>query len=49
MNLPVHTEIAPSGTLVERLSQEIFVVKKDLKDALLRKIIAQYAERMEKE
>ncbi|MFH1858555.1 MAG: DEAD/DEAH box helicase [Candidatus Omnitrophota bacterium] len=42
MHLPVHTEIAPSGTAPEKVSQEIFVVKKDLKGTLLGKLLRQY-------
>jgi len=42
MHLPVRTEIAPSGTAAEGVSHELFVVKKDLKDLLLGKILKQY-------
>ena len=42
MRLPVRTEIAPPGTAPERISQEMFVVKKELKEALLGKILKQY-------
>jgi ATP-dependent RNA helicase RhlE len=42
MHLPVHTEIAPSGTAAEGVSHEVFVVKKDVKDLLLGKILKQY-------
>ena len=42
MHLPVHTEIAPSGTAAEGVSHEVFVVKKDLKDLLLGKLLRQY-------
>jgi len=42
MRLPVFTEIAPSGTAAEKVSQELFVVKKDSKNALLGKLLLQY-------
>ncbi len=42
MKLPVNIEIAPSGTLVEKLTQELFIVKKENKNELLRKLLTQY-------
>jgi ATP-dependent RNA helicase RhlE len=42
MKLPVSIEIAPSGTLAERLTQELFVVRRENKRQLLSKILAQY-------
>ncbi|MFH1368840.1 MAG: DEAD/DEAH box helicase [Elusimicrobiota bacterium] len=42
MKLPVRTEIAPSGTMAEGVSQEIFVVQKESKGKLLGKILDQY-------
>ncbi len=42
MQLPIRTEIAPAGTAAEKISQEIFVVKRDLKEKLLCKILEQY-------
>lgn len=42
MHLPVHTEIAPSGTAAELVSQEMFIVKRDLKERLLNKLLSQY-------
>ena len=42
MKLPVSVEIAPSGTTVERVTQELFIVKKEAKTRLLSKILAQY-------
>lgn len=42
MHLPVHTEIAPSGTAAELVSQEIFVVRRDLKGRLLGVLLKQY-------
>ena len=42
MQLPVRTEIAPSGTAAEGVSHEVFVVEKKLKGALLEKLLEQY-------
>ena len=42
MKLPVNVEIAPSGTAAEKVTHELFVVKKDFKLQLLSKILAQY-------
>lgn len=42
MKLPVSVEIAPSGTTVERVTQELFIVKKEAKLQLLGKLLAQY-------
>jgi len=42
MKLPVSVEIAPSGTTVESVTQELFIVKKEAKPKLLNKILAQY-------
>ena len=42
MKLPVHVEVAPSGTMAERVVHELFIVKKDAKRTLLGKILAQY-------
>lgn len=42
MKLPVCVEIAPSGTTAEHVTQEIFIVKKELKPRLLGKLLAQY-------
>lgn len=42
MKLPVSIEIAPSGTTVELVTQELFIVKKETKPKLLGKILAQY-------
>src|SRR3989339_354768 len=43
MHLPVRTEIAPTGTMAENISQELFVVGKELKGKLLEKLLEQYA------
>ncbi|MDD4900214.1 MAG: DEAD/DEAH box helicase [Candidatus Omnitrophica bacterium] len=42
MKLPVSVEIAPSGTTAERVTQELFIVKKEDKRRLLSKILTQY-------
>ncbi len=42
MKLPVHTEVAPSGTMAERIVQELFIVKHDSKRQLLEKVLRQY-------
>ncbi len=42
MKLPLRIEVAPSGTTVERVSQEFFVVRKEDKGRLLEKILSDY-------
>jgi ATP-dependent RNA helicase RhlE len=42
MHLPVHTEIAPSGTAAEGVSHEVFVVEKALKEPLLERLLKDY-------
>lgn len=42
MKLPIHIEVAPSGTTAERIVQELFIVQKDAKKQLLGKILNQY-------
>ena len=42
MKLPVSVEIAPSGTTVEKVTQELFIVKREAKSRLLSKLLAQY-------
>src|SRR3990167_6942853 len=42
MPLPVRIEVAPPGTTVESVSQEIFVVRKEDKPRLLAKVLAQF-------
>jgi ATP-dependent RNA helicase RhlE len=42
MKLPVSVEIAPSGTMAEHITQELFIVKKDAKERLLSKMLAHY-------
>ena len=42
MKLPLSVEIAPSGTTVEKVTQELFIVKKEAKTQLLKKLLSQY-------
>ncbi len=42
MHLPVRTEIAPQGTPAEFVSQELFIVRKDMKVKLLGAVLKQY-------
>jgi len=42
MKLPIHVEIAPSGTTAENIIQEVFIVKKSSKRQLLIKLLDHY-------
>ena len=42
MKLPIHVEVAPSGTTAEGVIQEVFIVKKSSKRQLLMKLLARY-------
>lgn len=42
MKLPVCVEIAPSGTMAQNITQELFIVKRDAKLQTLKRILAQY-------
>lgn len=42
MKLPLSVEIAPPGTTAERVTQELFIVKKESKTQLLKKLLGQY-------
>ena len=42
MKIPIRVEVAPSGTTVERVTQEVFVIHKDSKSRLLDKLLDQY-------
>ena len=42
MKLPVHLEVAPSGTTAERITQEVFIVKHSSKRQLLVKLLERY-------
>jgi ATP-dependent RNA helicase RhlE len=39
MKLPIHVEVAPSGTTAERIVQEVFIIKKSSKRQLLIKLL----------
>ena len=42
MKLPLSVEVAPSGTTAELVTQELFIVKKESKAQLLKKLLGQY-------
>ncbi len=42
MKLPIRVEVAPTGTTVERVTQEIFVIPKEAKTRLVEKLLGQY-------
>ncbi|OGH73850.1 MAG: hypothetical protein A3C90_02140, partial [Candidatus Magasanikbacteria bacterium RIFCSPHIGHO2_02_FULL_51_14] len=42
MKIPIRVEVAPSGTTVERVTQEIFIIQKDAKIRLLEKLLQEY-------
>ena len=42
MQLPVHVEMAPSGTTAEGVTQELYIVKREAKISLLSKVLSQY-------
>lgn len=42
MKLPIRVEVALSGTAAEKVSQEIFIVRREAKLGLLRKILGDY-------
>ncbi len=42
MKLPVSVEIAPTGTAAEKVTHELFIIRKETKTQLLGKILAQY-------
>jgi ATP-dependent RNA helicase RhlE len=43
MKLPVHVEVAPSGTTAEGVIQEVFIVSREAKRNLIGKVLAQYS------
>jgi len=43
MKFPIRVEIAPTGTTVENVSQDIFIVAREAKTRLLEKILTQYS------
>ena len=42
MKLPIRVEIAPAGTMADQVTQELFVVSREQKSALLKKILETY-------
>jgi ATP-dependent RNA helicase RhlE len=42
MRLPIRVEVAPTGSIAEHLTQEIFIIPKDAKTRLVDKILQQY-------
>lgn len=42
MKLPLRIEVAPPGTTVDSISQEVFIVRKESKAALLEKILSEH-------
>lgn len=42
MKMPVRVEVAPSGTVAERVNQELFVVRRDEKNRLLNKLLNEW-------
>lgn len=41
MKMPIRVEVAPTGTLVERVTQEVFIIQRDAKNRLLDKLLSQ--------
>ncbi|OGY41144.1 MAG: hypothetical protein A2Y67_00905 [Candidatus Buchananbacteria bacterium RBG_13_39_9] len=42
MKLPIRIEVAPTGSIAEHLTQEIFIIPKDAKTRLVDKLLQQY-------
>jgi len=42
MKLPVRVEVAPTGTMADKITHELFIVRKELKNRLLESILTQY-------
>jgi ATP-dependent RNA helicase RhlE len=42
MKLPVRVEVAPTGTMADKITQELFIVKKELKNELLESMLNKY-------
>lgn len=42
MKLPVQVEVAKSGTVAEKVTQELFIIRNDAKKNLLNKLLSQY-------
>lgn len=43
MRIPIRVEIAPSGSMAENISQEMFVVRRETKSRMLVELLKQYA------
>jgi ATP-dependent RNA helicase RhlE len=43
MNFPIRIEIAPAGTTVENVSQDIFIINEETKIRLLEKVLSQHS------
>ncbi|MBU4299407.1 DEAD/DEAH box helicase [Patescibacteria group bacterium] len=43
MKLPIRIEVAPTGTIVKQLTQEIFIIPKNAKQGLVEKLLRQYS------
>ncbi len=43
MKLPIRIEVAPTGTIVKQLTQEIFIIPKNAKEGLVEKLLRQYS------
>lgn len=43
MKMPVRVEVAPAGTVAERVNQELFIVRKDEKNRLLSRLLHEHA------
>lgn len=46
MKTPVRVEVAPTGTVAERVKQELFIIKQNQKNRLLDKLLADYQQRV---
>ncbi|MBF0572103.1 MAG: DEAD/DEAH box helicase [Candidatus Omnitrophica bacterium] len=42
MKLPVRVEVAPTGTMADKITQELFIVRKEFKNELLESMLAKY-------
>lgn len=42
MKLPLHVEVARSGTVAEKVEQELYIINREQKNILLQKILGQY-------
>ena len=42
MKLPVRVEVAPTGTMADKITHELFIVRKELKSGLLESMLSKY-------